>query len=351
VDKCLICATNNADKKNAHLIPWFLIKNNVTKGGTGIRDMELSFSLNPDSFTQVYTGRSILPETIDELGQLNDLQKEKENPYSRDNIICTACEEKLSRLEAIFSSFFTEKKINNVNPGTVTLAFGNPAIVEKGYEHSLYELFLQSIFLRCSIGRFKGFKLNGTVENKIRENLKYAFLIERFTKIKPDQKVELKYRFPLITASLNTSELEDPTELFIVPNLSSTPYFIVAGKWLFQLYEKEQHLLSSNEWMYGLQLILKPYSTYPIVTGLSHVIVLEKSVAEKLRENMVRYFAERKIDGIKKNIRELYLHIFKRRADIEILQYIYNRYFFHFGKSQNDFDSMINAFLDLRKMI
>ena len=113
MEKCPICNTNDADKKNVHLIPWFLIKKCITQRGSGERGMELSFSIEPQSFTKMHIGRSVLPETVEEFAELHNLQKEKENPYSKDNLICTECEEKLSRIEAIFASQFLERKLTN----------------------------------------------------------------------------------------------------------------------------------------------------------------------------------------------------------------------------------------------
>ena len=110
---CPICCEKEANKKNVHLLPWFLIKKHITHRGTGDRDMEMSFTINPMEFTRVYTGRSVLPENVQELGDLNDLQKEKSNPYSVDDIICGDCEAKLSRLEAIFASEFNSKNLIN----------------------------------------------------------------------------------------------------------------------------------------------------------------------------------------------------------------------------------------------
>src|SRR5687768_11465019 len=102
---CPICG-NVADKTNAHLIPWFIIKHYITEKGTGIRDKELSFTISTGHFTKIYAGRSVLPETLEEFGDLNELQQEKINPYTRDNLWCIQCEAKFARLEAMFATKF-----------------------------------------------------------------------------------------------------------------------------------------------------------------------------------------------------------------------------------------------------
>lgn len=348
--KCPICNTNDADKKNVHLIPWFLIKKCITQRGSGERDMEFSFSIDPQSFTRVYTGRSVLPETIKNLGELHDLEKEKENPYSRDNLICTECEKNLSRLEAIFAFQFTEQKLKNVNQSNLDKLNGNAIFINKRYNPSLYELLIQSIFYRCSIGQFNGFRLNVKIENKIKENLRQAFLFEGFKKMKTNANIEIPYKFPLITASFVVEEGEDPTKNFIVVNNSRFPYFIMAGKWMFQLFESEKHIKSTIEWLYGLKDKLKSLKAYNIVKGTSHVILLERGNGKSISKNLIDSFVEKKGNGLKKSIKNLHIRIFSSKPNTDIIQYIYKHYFVHLDEGKTEFDAMIHAFHDLKKL-
>jgi hypothetical protein len=350
MDKCPICRINDADKKNVHLIPWFLIKNCITQRGSGERDMELSFSIEPQSFTKMYAGRSVLPETVEEFGELHDLQKEKENPYSRGNLICTECEEKLSRLEAIFASQFTDKKLRNAFQSKLDKLNGHSIVIDKKYNASLYELLIQSIYYRCSIGRFNGFKLNPEIQNKIEENLRKAFSIEGFKKIKANEKIDYPYKFPILTTSFFIPEGEDKTKNFIVVNNSRFPYFIMAGKWMFQLFEATKHLKSTVEWLYGLQSELKPSKTYNLVKNNSHIILLEEEAGKSISKNLLDFFTQKGIIGVKKTIRDLHVHIFGTKPDINIAQYIFQQYFVHLDEGKTEFDSMVHAFFDLKKL-
>lgn len=152
MNKCPICKDKDADKKNVHLIPWFLIKNCVTQDGSGERDMELSFSIDPASFTKMYTGRGILPENLEEYGELDERQKENTNPYSRDNIICSTCENKLSRLEAIFASQFSEKKLSIETQPNFKLLEDNSLLVDPKYNNTLYPT-VDSIYILQMLDR------------------------------------------------------------------------------------------------------------------------------------------------------------------------------------------------------
>lgn len=350
MDKCPICKSNNADKKNVHLIPWFLIKKCITQRGSGERDMELSFSIEPQSFTKIYTGRSVLPETLDDLGELHDLQKEKENPYSRDNLICTECEEKLSRLEAIFASQFTDKKLKNAPQSNFDKFNNHLLVVDKKYDESLFELLIQSIFYRCSIGRFDGFKLDQKIQDKIEENLRKAFLLDGFKKIKATQQIDYPHKFPIITTSFLIPEGEDTTKNFIVINNSRFPYFIMAGKWMFQFFEGNKHLKSSVEWLYGLQGQLHPTKTYDLVKNSSHVILLEEEAGKSITNNLIDFFTQKRIIGLKKTIKKLHVHIFGNKPEPHIALYISKQYFFHLNEGKTEFDSLVHAFLDLKKI-
>lgn len=351
MEKCPICKTNDADKKNVHLIPWFLIKNCITQRGSGDRDMELSFSIEPQSFTKMYTGRSILPEVVEEFGELNDLQKEKENPYSRDNLICKECEENLSRLEAIFASQFSEKKLSNLYKSNLNKINNNSIIIDKKYDVSLYELLIQSIFYRCSIGRFNDFKLISVIEKRIEENLRKAFSVGNFKKIKETETIDLAFKFPIITSSFYSHEGEDPTKNFIVIPNSKIPYFIMSGKWMFQLFQAEKHVKSTVEWLYGLKDKLNPFETYKIIKKTSHVILLDTENGERIYKNFLDSFTEKRIKGIKKNINELHLHLFKTRPNKSIAQYIYEQYFVHLEEGKTEFEAMVHSFFDLKKLV
>jgi hypothetical protein len=350
MNKCPICKDKDADKKNVHLIPWFLIKNCVTQDGSGERDMELSFSIDPASFTKMYTGRGILPENLEEYGELDERQKENTNPYSRDNIICSTCENKLSRLEAIFASQFSEKKLSIETQPNFKLLEDNSLLVDPKYNNTLYQLLIQSIFYRCSIGRFNGFSLDKAVEGKIEENLRNAFLTENFKKIKQTEYINIVNKFPLLTSAFFVPKGEDSTSKFIVINKSRFPYFIMAGKWMFQLFEAEKHLKSTREWLYGLQDKLNPSKTFNVVKDTSHVIVLEPKTSEAILQNLIHHFTDKKIIGLKKTIRDLHIHIFKQKASEFTAQYIFRQYFIHLEAGKTEIKSLVHAFYDLKKL-
>jgi len=115
---CFLCGTNRADKKNSHVIPFFLIKSMVTPTESRRTEKDISFDLSKLGIVQCYFGRDVSPETINEtLGRemgKKDLE-ENVNPYTKDDFLCTERETKIARLESKFSSIvypkiFAEKR-------------------------------------------------------------------------------------------------------------------------------------------------------------------------------------------------------------------------------------------------
>ena len=63
---CCLCKKAEATKKNSHILPHFLIKTAISKGGSNQRDYELTFSFSENEFVDTFFGRSITLETIEE---------------------------------------------------------------------------------------------------------------------------------------------------------------------------------------------------------------------------------------------------------------------------------------------
>jgi hypothetical protein len=344
--KCPICG-NPADKTNTHLIPWFIIKHYVTQDGAGVRDKELSFNISSGHFTKMFAGRSVLPEKIEEFGDLHELEKEQSNPYARDRHWCSNCEEKFSRLEAIFASQLREDKVRAEK--NLPTHHSQHICVDKRFENSIYQLFIQSMFWRCSVGKFAGFTMNKAIENRLTENLREAFKHPDFLRLKAGDQVPLIHRFPVVTSLMYAKPGEDQTKNYVMISNAKLPYFIMAGKWLFQLYAKEQHIRSSQEWQYGLRDALDTPSLYPKIKDTSHVILLTESDSERFYNNRLNSVVEKKRLGVLNAIRMAHRHMFGHKPPLRIEYYIYNQYLKHHNTSP-EFESFLLAFLDLKNL-
>lgn len=341
---------NDATKTNVHMIPWFLIKKVVTQDGSGLREMVMSFSLSPRSMSKVYTGQGILPEKIADIGELSELQIEKHEPYSRDYLICPKCEDKLSKLEAFFASEFNDKKMHLAVAVKKSKYYDNTLLTANKYNPAFFELLVQSIFFRCSIGRYSGFRLSNDVEVKIAENLRTAFSIPDFRKLSPLDNFSLLYKFPVIVSSFHIPEGVDTTRSLITISHSRFPYFLAAGKWQFQMYEHEKHIKSAIQWQYGLSITLKVPEIYPHLKESSTVIILSQADGEKISNNIIHYYVDKRLISLKSDIQKLHNQIFNFKPESGIVDYILNQYFIHLREGQTEHDALALALFDLKKL-
>jgi hypothetical protein len=346
IAECAICG-NPANKLNTHLIPWFVIKYVVTESGTGVRDKQLSYTISPDTFTKVSTGRGILPEKLAELGNFHDLEKEKEDPYARDNVWCKSCEDKFSRLEAVFSTSFSSRKLGNL-PDDLEVYRGQRIWINPGMHYSVYELFIHSIFWRCSKGRFDGFELEPAIEKKLLKNLQIAFADPGILKLKPTNILPLQYSFPLITSYLYRDDAADPTTDYISTNNVRWPYMIIGGRWIFQLFEKHGHIRSTNEYLYGLRYAMDTPGIYSKLAGKSHLVLLNEDSSGLFISRLLQTVSHEKVQHIRKDVRRLHEHLFSFQASREIENHVVNRYAHHLESGKAEFESLVNAFHDLK---
>ena len=337
---------NGADKPNVHIIPWFLIKDTVTQGGSGRQDMEISFSIDTGGLTRAYFGRSVLPEDMEEYEDMTDLQREAANPYARDFLICRRCEDSLSRLETIFASEFNVTRIDAGRGGVVPCE-QHSLITPVRYSENLFQLFVKSIFYRCSLARFNGFSLDDQVHSRIEENLRTVFLTNGLKKAKPNTVVPVKTHFLLMAGM--TARDGDPTKQFIVVNKSQSPYFIYAGRWFFELFRSEKQMKACNQYLYGIIQCLPVSQYYDNVKDKTHLFFLNATASVAVNARILDYFVERKLIGGRKGIRQLHLALFKQKAPEHIVNFILSKYQHYIG-GETEFNALVMAFHDLKQL-
>lgn len=202
---CRICLIKAATKKNSHLIPWFLIKNSVTQQGAGIRDTEITFSINPKARNAVFLGRSVLPENTSEKFVKDSIKEDTSNPFARNYLFCPRCEDKLGRLESIFATRFFKTKINSYRTEDLITVGSSSLILDKEYSEELFGLFIQSIFYRCSIGKFSSLKLDSTTEKIIGLTLRTCFSNDSFNALTYEKELPKIKQFPILATCFNSS--------------------------------------------------------------------------------------------------------------------------------------------------
>jgi hypothetical protein len=267
----------------------------------------------------------VLPETLDGFGELHELEVEKSDPYARDNLWCPDCERKFSRLEAVFATAFTEARLRN-QPKELNPYHGQRIFVDGDFHYSVYQIFIHSIFWRCSVGRFDGLELQPAVEYRLLANLQAAFQAPEFLKLKKTGELPVLHAFPLVTSYLCREEGGDVTANYITTNKVRWPYMITGGKWIFQLFEKVGHIRGTNEYLYGLRDALDMAGLYPKIAGRSHVVLVNTEASERFVDRLKHAVSTLKAKDIRSTVRTLHDNIFPLSASDEVVEYLVHRY-------------------------
>ena len=142
--------------------------------------------------------------------------------------------------------------------------------------------------------------MNKSIELRIEENLRNAFENPNFKKISYTNSIPLHNKFPIITAVSLTNINNDSTINSIVLNQSRFPYFIMAGDWMFQLFESEKHIKSSVEWLYGLRDIIKTVKASELVKDKSHAIILNELNKKSIWDKFSVFLTKKESKGFTK---------------------------------------------------
>jgi len=347
--ECPICG-QPTNKTNTHLVPWFLIKETVTEKGTGLRDKQLTFTISPGNRVRLHAGRGVLPEPLEELHEDHDLEPAPEDEFARDHLWCASREDKVSHLEAIFSDVFTDERLLQ-QPEDLHPYHGQRIFIDEKFHPSLYRLFVHSIFWRCSVGRFDGFRLELPIEKKLLENVQTAFSVPGFERTKKKEGLPIVHSFPLITSYLGFDEGADVTAYHVSTNQMRWPYMVVAARWVFQLFEKEKHIRSTNEYLYGLRDALDSAGLYPQIKGTSHAVLVNsedsKRFVEGLRKEITDATLREEMKGARRVTRGLFEQAFKSSPKREHEDFVVGRFVVHRREGKPPLESCELALKDL----
>lgn len=237
MDKCLICKTNEADKKGSHIVPHFLSKRIDSESEKKERDKELGFIIAENQTTS-YFGRAVLPEKLEEIyGEVSDkLISENKVHGVVDFYFCTTCEKRLAVVEDIYSD--TLKTGNDTNK-----EYQSTNIPFIGF------LFWISIIWRLSVYNESGFSLKPKVEKRLGRIIS-NYLNDKGSDIKAnkhDQDLhDVGYK---VLRSSNYSE-KNPTFMHCQPSYER-PYSIMIDEYIVFLYTKTAHLKGMTLDFYG----------------------------------------------------------------------------------------------------
>lgn len=316
--------------KNAHIIPHFLIKTATNEDGSTERDRELVFSIGSTDFVDVFFGRDISVEKIVEMQgkEMSDQQIEEQvHPFTMDNVICRTCEKKLSILEGYVADQIYAPMNEGARITKSTLKSGRACYELSSLQNSLYDLLVYSIFWRCSVAQFNGFRLHQKVESTIREYLN-DYLNLDIEEVKRKFARGNSQIYPIISTFSEKDEDYDTTGNLIIALKSRFPYFVIANNMTFQLFEKEKQIKASVQHLYGLYRIISRSDYLDFNSAKNKVAILSVNENKQIVGNIYQEKAQDKNQFFRSAFNRMHKSIFHLEAPIELVQIFFRMFIF-----------------------
>ena len=321
MEKCLLCKKNDADATNSHIITWGLIKEAINRSGFKERNYETTYSISNFDIPKLYTGRSILPEHIEDILGYQPEDKQITNnkdPLSRDNIFCDFCESALGKIESEFIEKVYGKLIKQSFSSTSLDSKGNKVVELADYHSKLTKLLAYTLFFRTSLVKLNNVALNP----KIHENIRLIIL----STLSDDNKIlainikklkEEEFIYPLVITYLETNADDENGQNVVIQNRSDFPYFILANRMIFQLFQKEKQVYSSIQNFYGLYKILNNRDYFSSLADKVSIGIIENSKRSKLITTALQFLAEDNIENGKALLRKAFKLLMNRNPSEE----------------------------------
>lgn len=296
--KCKLCLIKEANQLGSHITSAFLLSSQIGK-----RNEEKGFTISTDS-NQNY-GQNVGAEDIKE-----------------DNILCSDCEKRLSKIESIYASAITqkiEKKEFEQNFERKDWDNGNYSLYSKRLDTIVFHLFHQSVVWRASISNrplYNHFKLAPELEERMRFNLdlflppylnSQPILTEKAWNEMIKKCKDLFDFIPIAVVKAENINNKEMTYDFF-DNLSKEPYHSIINEYFIFVFTddlvwKDNYFDMRDEFAHG-NIINKDYSI-PIIGVISNekyfrVIekITEEMTAQLLYNTQVQCLTELKQSGI-----------------------------------------------------
>lgn len=320
---CALCQANQATKKNSHILPHFLIKTAINKEGSKLRDYELTYSISENEFVDIFFGRSITLDTIEEYKgrELNEEELAKTNPFAEDDLFCPACENKISKIEEYYAHQVYHPLLKKNFTGLKSDKKGNRIAQFDKVSQEIVLLFVYSIFFRCAVAKYHGFRLKKW-ERKFRKILN-LYLDDSIEKIQQrlKAKAEKFLYLPFINTFFERPEGDDPTKGFVTILHTETPYFIYLNEITFHLYMKEKQVGKSSASLFGLNDIISHLEVINIRLQPFQVNIIGEEKYKKVLNVAFESMANRQMKFIKEAFIEVHKSIFRASPSLELIAY------------------------------
>lgn len=220
-DKCLLCGTKEATKKNSHILPKFISSDFLGEG-------------NKRGF--------VIDSKVGTKKTIQDSPKE-------DYILCSDCEQYFSLIEGEIAVEIKKIHVNGENDTIEPIGLENTNIPPK-----IFHLFYYSQFWRASISKlelFSSFKLSKETEKHLKEELNKfntQTKTDFYNSLELNELLEIK-PYWVITSFV----FSDKTKNLIFAPYDKSPYYIIADKFGLILYDNIAEIPEQNREVFNTE--------------------------------------------------------------------------------------------------
>ncbi|QNA46131.1 hypothetical protein [Lacibacter sediminis] len=306
---CKLCQQREANQTGSHIFSFFLIKDAINNAGSKRRENEISFELSTASFASSYFGSEILPDHIKEVKgrELTEEEiREQENPYTKDNILCSECEKKLSTLEtAVADKIFS--KLRKIK-------------LDQGLEYQVYEIsenlllrvFVYSLAWRAAITGFGEFRMDFEHQEVLREILNLTLDLSEDALLKKLQDNEdLVTSLPIRIAFFETTGTNDNA---IYCHWEKRPYSILINDFCFQLFFKGDLTKFIPDTFFGITGILKKKGFHNMQESKLQIAAISNEKRKTINHSLYKFIAHQILKRAEKDFRTGFVHFLRRDA-------------------------------------
>ncbi|MGV3632538.1 MAG: hypothetical protein ACO1O6_15120 [Bacteroidota bacterium] len=231
---CKLCNEEKELRKNSHIIPVFLLKNMH-----GERDKEVSVTISSAGFHDYYIGR-LDEEKVNSI-LINKEDLIRQNPYSKDFILCNTCENYLGQqVESVISNMLDSVRSNQNR-------------IDQLQEVAFFKFFVLTIIWRCSITKFSEFSLPLSIENRLQNLISKKFMFNSFSESSIQSLVN---QFPM-QINLIPNPIDKEKAFVVVDKYVQSPYYFLFVEFVCLFYGKPKSTKKLPLKFFGFERLIK----------------------------------------------------------------------------------------------
>lgn len=310
MEKCLLCKTNDADRKGSHIVPHFLIQSMYNADGEKGRDKEVSMEIGAFSIG-LYFGRSVSVDKINSvLGrELKDEEIEgQSNPFVLDFIFCNKCENRLGKIESIYSK--ESQKLQHLDSNFYL----------NGCTSLTATLFWTSVFWRIAVTKIALISANDDLFEFLRILLNEALTEEE----KDIEKSVVIHKDKIITIShflIKPYERKSSTKgVFLISPINETPYTMIINDNVLFFSTTTQFKMQESLVFFGFEKYYSNSGLNPKKNDHELLSIISNEQFDKCLKNISQFKADLYKNELESHFNHIHTKIFNFPAPAYLIK-------------------------------